>query len=118
VVVGLLILVFKPTTTAPTKQIANPVDVAHDPNYLPDGWDFGHLEQGKAPLYNSQGIILGEIPVGTMLFYYRYGKSLRKVIALDGSWKGYACINTTEPYKPVPIQKGWERAVKEMSSPW
>jgi hypothetical protein len=102
--------------------VSNPTETRL--NFLPDGWDWGQVTAENLPLFDHMGPgdkLLGYIPRGTVIFFSRYRRTdncLRKVISVDGSWKGYACIFPTEPYKPVPIRPGWESALREMSSSW
>jgi hypothetical protein len=121
--IWLLFKVINPSRENP-KQVAvtNPTETRL--KFLPDDWDWGQVAADNLALFDHMGPgdkLLGYIPRGSMIFFSRYRRTdncLRKVISVDDTWKGYACIFPTEPYKPVTIQPGWESALSEMSSSW
>jgi hypothetical protein len=90
------------------------------PEYLPDAYDTGCLTADGA-LWNQPPIgrewphPIAPIPQGTCLIFERrilQPPGVRRVVSVDGRYRGYTCLLTVVAYAPRPMQPGFREALE------
>jgi hypothetical protein len=81
--------------------------------YVPAGWFLGHMI-GPLSLHDRQGRNIGALPDGAMFFGTTEASGSQLIVPADGGSWGYGAIKLPQdlPASPVPIQMGFEKALR------